>query len=217
MRFLIHLAILVLLATEVDGFLQNGNAKDAAQHKVESTSSSSPKMAALVARLHNMAVKDQEVRGADPISVERMEEVDKKNYRELLRVYEKYGWPTFSMVGKEAAQDYWLLVQHQDLNFQKMVLPAMEQAVSKLEASKINYAYLYDRVMVGEGKPQHWGTQGKCEDGKATLEPVDDPTHLEQRRSELGIYPVSVEKYLKLLAPQCINTKQDISSTPPTH
>ena len=41
--------------------------------------------------------------------------------------------------------------------------------VEAREASKVNYAYLYDRVMLGQGKPQHWGTQGRCKDGKAIL------------------------------------------------
>jgi hypothetical protein len=209
------LAIFALIATTlpVVDVPAIGQAKGAGPTKPEevepvSTAPLSPAMAALAAKLHEMAAKDQGVRTENPISVKRMMKVDKKNHRELLRVYQQYGWPTFSMVGKQAAQDYWLLVQHQDLEFQKIVLPAMEQAVAKMEASKVNYAYLYDRVMVGEGKPQHWGTQGKCENGKATLETVGDPANLEERRSELGIYPVSVEKYLKMLAPQCANLKQ---------
>ena len=174
----------------------------------------SEEMVALAKRLHSMVAEDQEVRTSIPISAQRMREVDEKNYPEILRIYQKYGWPPLSKFGMQAAQDYWLLVQHQELEFQKMVLPAMEQAVAKMEASRISYAFLYDRVMVGEGKPQHWGTQGGCEDGKAILQPVDDTTHLEQRRRELGIFPVAVDDYLKLLAPQCANMKQDIPKAP---
>ncbi len=172
--------------------------------------SMSKEMATLAKKLHSMAIEDQSVRTSGTISARRMEKVQQKQAAEVLRIYQKYGWPTFSLVGEAAAQDYWLLVQHQELEFQKMVLPAMEQAMNRGEASKVSYAYLYDRVMVGEGKPQHWGTQGNCIDGKATLQPLDDPTQLEQRRRAIGIHPPSIEAYLKLLAPQCANIKQDL-------
>jgi hypothetical protein len=98
-----------------------------------------------------------------------MKQIAEKRLPELRRIYEKYGWPRISVVGKEAAGEYWLLVQHQGLSFQKQLLPALQRAVEEGDASRVNYAYLYDRVMVNEGRPHHWGTQGDCRDGKAGI------------------------------------------------
>ena len=161
----------------------------------------SPEIAALQAELKEMVTDDQAVRTTSVFSDSKMKQIDEKHYPELLRIYEKYGWPRISVVGKEASGEYWLLVQHQNLAFQKRVLPALQRAVESGEASKVNYAYLYDRVMISEGKPQHWGTQGDCKDGKPVIQPVDDPVGLEQRRNELQLQPL--DKYLEMLATQC--------------
>jgi hypothetical protein len=71
------------------------------------------------------------------------------------------------------------------------MLAAMKSAVDASEASRRNYAYLFDRVQVLEGKQQRWGTQSQCEKGRATLYPVDDVAHLEERRSEAGLEPLA--------------------------
>ena len=63
---------------------------------------------------------------------------------------------------------------------QEELLPAMKSAVEAAEATKRNYAYLSDRVMVEEGKPQHWGTQSHCEKKRALLYPVDDVQQLRE-------------------------------------
>jgi hypothetical protein len=177
-------------------------------------------IAALQAQLKRMYDQDQAVRLAEPLSDLRMNQtneqinqIDKRNYPQLLRIYQKYGLPRISVVGSDAAGEFWLLVQHQDshLDFQKQVLQDMKGAVEQGEASKANYAYLYDRVMVNEQKPQHWGTQISCKNGKPVLDPVDDPSDLEKRRQELQLMPL--DKYLAMLAPNC---KDSAAGTSPT-
>jgi hypothetical protein len=164
---------------------------------------------ALQSELDEMVKEDQAVRKEVPILQSRMKQVDDGNYPALLRIYEKYKWPLISVVGRTAAHNYWLLVQHQEPEFQRRVLPDMQRAVEADEASKVDYAYLYDRVMFFQGKPQHWGTQGDCKNGKAVLAPVDDAAGLEQRRKDLHVMPVSIDEYLKLLDPYCANYVED--------
>jgi hypothetical protein len=41
----------------------------------------------------------------------------------------------------------------------------MEEAVAEGEASQSNYAYLTDRVLFHEGKPQRYGTQLRQRNG----------------------------------------------------
>ena len=156
----------------------------------------------LQAGLKEMVVDDQAVRVKSPISWEELQRVDEKHYPEIVRIYEHYGWPRISAVGEEAAHNYWLLVQHSKEEFQDKVLPGLKRAVDDGDGSKVDYAYLYDRVMVRAGKPQHWGTQGGgCENGKTSLDPVDDPAGLAQRRKELHLMPI--DQYVAILNSMC--------------
>ena len=60
---------------------------------------------------------------------------------------------------------------------------------------------LLDRVLVGEGKPQVYGTQGKrFEDWKGKepeLEPIEDEANVDKRRAEVGLPPLA--EYVKFL------------------
>jgi hypothetical protein len=163
----------------------------------------STEIAALQAELKNMADEDQAVRTAVPASLSRMQEVDRAHLPALLRIHRKYGWLKSSVAGKEAAGRFWLLVQHQNSELQKNWMPEMERLAAKGAVSRQNFALLYDRVMSGEGKPQRWGTQTHCVDGKAVMNPVEDPPNLEARRDALYLTPVSEE--LETLAAQCRN------------
>lgn len=156
----------------------------------------------LQAQLKQMVAEDQAAR--ERMLGEEMQRVDAKNYPEIVRIHERYGWPGISLVGEEAASNYWLLVQHADVHkeFQAKLLPELKRAADEGDASKVDYAYLYDRVMVGEGKSQRYGTQSAaCEDGKAQLAPVDDPGGLGQRRKDLHLMPI--EQYVAILSSMC--------------
>lgn len=172
-----------------------------------SESKPSPEIAALRARLKEMAAEDQKVRNERPISAKKLREVAREDLPTILRMYKTFGWLKQSEVGKEAAGAFWLLVQHQDLDFQQKLLPDMERAMREGEASRQNYAYLYDRVMKGQRKPQRWGTQTSCVDGKAVLDPVEDLPNLEKRRRELYLSPI--EEYVRGLDETCANFVQD--------
>ena len=119
-----------------------------------------------------------------------------KNRRAVLRIFDRYGWVTNSLAGKDAAHNFWLLVQHQTPEIQQRFLPALEKAAKGNNASMSDYAYLYDRVQMGLNKPQRWGTQATCENGKPVLYPVEDPAGLDKRRAELFMPPI--REYLQL-------------------
>ncbi len=148
---------------------------------------------ALRRQLRAMEKEDQDARLA--FQKTRIDASDAKNQPELENIFAKYGWVTNSLAGKDASHDFWLLIQHQSHAMQKRLLPALEAAAKAGDASMSDYAYLYDRVQVGLGQPQHWGTQIACVDGQPTLSPVDDPAGLDARRKELFMLPV--RDYLK--------------------
>lgn len=148
-----------------------------------------PDIVALRTRLRAMVEEDQAARLA--FEEKKANDVDASNRPELLRIFDRYGWVTNSLAGKDASRDFWLLVQHQPLDIQQRMLPALKAAAGKGDASMSNYVYLYDRIQMGRGKPQHWGTQVKCDGDKPVLYPVDDPAGLDGRRKELFMLPIS--------------------------
>jgi hypothetical protein len=149
---------------------------------------------ALREQLKGMVAEDQQARVA--LNKSRAEEVEVRHRPAVLRIFDRYGWVTHSLAGKDAAHNFWMLVQHQTPEIQQRLIPAMEKATQEGDASVADYAYLYDRVQMGLGKPQRWGTQAPCEDGKPTLYKVDDLAGLDERRAELRLPPV--DKYLQM-------------------
>lgn len=115
--------------------------------------------------------------------------LDAENLPKIKEIINTFGWPGFSLVGEEGSHMMWLLVQHsdKDLPFQKNCLEQLKIAVALNEASKVDLAYLIDRVLVNEGKPQIYGTQMKIDNGVAYPHPIDDIENLAQRREEMGL------------------------------
>jgi len=74
------------------------------------------------------------------------------------------GWYRISVHGEAASSAAWLMAQHadQDRPFQRHVLTLLEPLAATGETSRSNYAYLYDRIAVGENRPQRYGSQGRC-------------------------------------------------------
>jgi hypothetical protein len=128
---------------------------------------------------------------------EAVAELDKKHTQRMKQIIEQHGWPGKSLVGVQAANAAWLLVQHadQDRAFQKKCLPLLEAAVKKGEATGQQLAYLTDRVLCGEGKKQRYGTQLKQEGDKMVPQPIEDEANVDKRRAEIGLQPLA--EYIK--------------------
>ncbi len=133
-------------------------------------------------------------------SIEEMHKIDADNTSWLKATTVKLGWPTISMVGKEGAHNAWLLAQHvESKKLMREFLDLMTPHVATNEVSKIDYAYITDRVNIGEGKKQVYGTQAMS-DGKGgwTIQPTEDPANLDKRRKELGLGTIA--EYMKQIA-----------------
>ncbi len=140
--------------------------------------------------------KDQDIRtkvdwtkpSAD--EVHAIEKVDGENLVYLKALVAKYGWLGSSLLTPKGGHDLWLLVQHMDAEpaFQEKCLKLMEPQVQAGEASGKDFAYLTDRVLRAQNKPQRYGTQLKS-DGKGGFEvqPNEDPENLDKRRAAVGM------------------------------
>jgi hypothetical protein len=139
--------------------------------------------------LRAMLKEDQEARQA--FADARIEETDVKNRPQVLAIFDRYGWVTYSLAGREAEYIFWVLVQHQKVEIWQRFLPALEKAAKSGDASMRHYVSLYDGLQRSMGKPQRWGTQTICVNGKPGLYEVDDPAGLDARRKELFMQPVN--------------------------
>jgi hypothetical protein len=126
-------------------------------------------------------------------------ERDHANTQWLKALVARQGWPTISRVGKDAATQAWLLVQHADADpaFQLRALRLMEPLLAKREVSRANYAYLYDRVMLKIAGRQRYATQAWCRHGQWVPQPLEDEAAVARRRAEAGLGPLSA--YLEQL------------------
>jgi hypothetical protein len=140
---------------------------------------------------------DQELRKkatGDPKNIEigkRLGEIDRFNTQRCKEIISEFGWPTFELIGKEAATSFWLLVQHadHDIEFQEKCLELLKSAVNENQAFIKDLAYLEDRVLTGRGKEQKYGTQFILEGEKFVPKKITDPENLEKRRAEMGLEP----------------------------
>lgn len=119
--------------------------------------------------------------------------VDADNLTFMKKVVDKYGWPDRRLVGDDGAGAAWLLVQHasSDLAFQRKCLTLLEAAVERNDASREHLAYLSDRVLVLEGKPQRYGTQFQNAKGSLKPFPIEDEANVDARRASMGLEPMA--------------------------
>lgn len=110
------------------------------------------------------------------------------------QLFEQFGYLGADRVGTDAADAFWLLVQHADRDpgFQDRVVDAMKPVVARGDARPNNLAYLTDRVRTNTGRPQVYGTQvdydGKT--GRILPKALEAPGQVDERRKAVGMEPL---------------------------
>lgn len=120
----------------------------------------------------------------------RLCEIDSSNTAWLKADVATNGWYLVSTAGEGASGSAWLMAQHADRDrpFQRDVLAMLEPLIATGETSASNYAYLYDRVAVGEHRPQRYGTQGHCiAANRWAPDELEDPAAVETLRAQVDI------------------------------
>jgi hypothetical protein len=151
--------------------------------------------------LLGMMEKDQEVRkrwvqanndlDAQADIQSEIRAVDATNSARLRGIIAKHGWPGISLVGKKGAGAAWTIVQHAEPLLQRQGLESMKAAAGKGDMPWPLVATTIDRVLVGEGKRQLYGTQF---DGHMEPLPIEDAENVDKRRAEMGLPPLAEYK-----------------------
>jgi len=152
----------------------------------------------LAIELYHIFLKDQHARG---LGLKRKDEtitnVDKENLKRVEAIVQKYGWPTYSMVGKTAAEGAFLVIQHSNTAVQRKYFKQIFNAAKDGEASKESVALLIDRISIHLKGMQVFGTQvyrvknsttGKL--GTYKYFPIKDEANVDSLRKEFGLIPL---------------------------
>lgn len=152
----------------------------------------------LAIELYHIFLKDQQARGLglkqkDKIPVN----IDKENLKRVEEIIQQYGWPTYSMVGKTAADGAFLVIQHSGIIMQRKYFKQLLDAAKRDEASKESVALLMDRISVHLKGMQVFGTQVyQIKDsvtGKPSVYnyfPIKDEVNVDSLRNEFGLIPL---------------------------
>ena len=120
-------------------------------------------------------------------------EKDSINLIKVKKILDEKGWLGPNIIGYEGNSTLFLVIQHSDLETQLQYLPMMSEAVELGNANPGSLALLEDRVALGQGKPQIYGSQiGRdMETGEYYVSPIIDPEQVDERRAKVGLGPLA--------------------------
>ena len=148
--------------------------------------------------LEQMREADQAVRRnfnyRDSEQVEKMRTVDAANQKRLKEIITLIGWPSKELVGVTASSGAFLIAQHAavDLDFMKEVFSHIEADYRKQKASPSQYALMYDRIEMLEGRPQRFGTQFSKTSSGCRPWKIEEPEKVDEYRAQMGLDNLAV-------------------------
>lgn len=172
-----------------------GGEREAAD--VDGEQAEGPMNSQLREELVEMARLDQELREdfgpdrmQDTVFMRRMLTSQQLHAARMGEILDEHGWPGPGLVGESGAEAAWLLIQHGDLALQQRALNLLRASQNPgIPPSAI--AMLTDRVLVGEGEPQRYGTQFSIVDGRPKLDSLENPDSVDAWRAEVGLNPLA--------------------------
>ena len=143
---------------------------------------------------------DSRSRKMEPLKSKEMKNhwraIQKKDSINLIKVkaiLDTYGWLGADVVGEQGNSTLFLVIQHSDQATQERYLPMMREAVKNGKAQSSSLALLIDRVALGQGKRQIYGSQiGRDPETQVYyVSPLEDPDNVDKRRAEVGLGPLA--------------------------
>ena len=126
------------------------------------------------------------------------EVLDSKNQKRIEEIINQYGYPSKKLVGKKAGKTAFHVIQHADQKTQEKYLPVCEKAVKNGDLEMKYLAVMIDQIMVGQKKPQIYGTQSAINPvtyEKYIVEPIVDVKNINKRSASIGLS--TIEDYAK--------------------
>lgn len=130
-----------------------------------------------------------------------MQDLDRQNLAMVLAYLPPEGWYLKSQHGIEVATTAFLVVQHADLATWRRFVPVLEPLVAKGEVGGEAYGLMYDRLALAEGRPQRYGSQMACIEGRWQVLNLEAPDAVDQRRRDMG-FKQTLKEYEAMFASQ---------------
>ncbi|MFC2101712.1 DUF6624 domain-containing protein [Bacteroidota bacterium] len=124
--------------------------------------------------------------------VKIIQEQDSINVVKVTNILDERGWLGPDIIGTQGSETLFLVIQHSYPETQEKYLPLMREAVKKGNAHAVHLAMLEDRVALGKGEKQIYGSQigQDPETGGYYVAPLIDPDNVDKRREEVGLGPI---------------------------
>jgi len=137
--------------------------------------------------------KSDEVKALFPL----MRKIDSLSCIKVTKILDEHGWLGISEVGSIGNSTLFLVIQHSEQSIQEKYLPMMREAVKNDKAYASELALLEDRVLLGQGKKQIYGSQVEIDQitGEYIISPIEDEINVNKRRDSVGLMPL--EEYVK--------------------
>lgn len=128
----------------------------------------------------------------------KVDSVDAANVERVVAIVDaRDAWPGAQLVGRDGSEAAFLIIQHASLDVQQRMLPLVKAAYEAGDLSGQSYALLLDRVLVGQGEPQVYGTQASIQNGTLVVPAIADSAQVDERRAALDLPPL--ETYLDMM------------------
>ena len=115
-------------------------------------------------------------------------EKDSLNLIKVQQILDEKGWLGPRKIGRQGNGTLFLVIQHSDLQTQEKYLPMMREAVKQGDANARDLALLEDRVALGQGKRQIYGSQiGHDPETGYYVLPLEDPENVDKRRAKVNL------------------------------
>ena len=137
---------------------------------------------------------------------------DSINLIKVSKILDTQGWPSKKRIGTRGTSTIFLVIQHGNQKVKLKYLSMIQEALKKNWLPKKQYAMFYDRLLLGQGKRQVYGTQLAMskESKKPYVLPLDNARNIDKIRAEMGLNTMqenlnrwdltwNVEAYLKIL------------------
>ena len=137
---------------------------------------------------------------------------DSVNLIKVREILDTQGWPSKKRIGKKGTSTLFLVLQHANLETQSIYFPLIKKAMRQGYLPKRQYAMFHDRLLLGQGKKQLYGTQLAMDKAskKPYVLPLEKPVHVDKRRAEMRLNTMQenlnrwnirwdVQAYLKIL------------------
>ncbi len=121
------------------------------------------------------------------------DDIDRQNLQTVISIIKKCGMPTTASTSEKSMHAIWLVLQHSPHEFRKAYFPLLKEAAANGDFKASQMALMEDRLLMGEGEPQIYGSQlrGSGPNGEFELWKLKDPEYVDQRRAEAGLGPLA--------------------------